>query len=183
MVDQRATRPLNLVAQYPFLAVPGFRKPDLSSPDSSFCKYSVGVSKYASTKLTLNELGRFPIKIRSTVLVILYWLRLEHGTNNVLLNKAFDTTKQENHPWIQNIQYALWQIGLGDVSVWQNPKSFEKNQLKRILTTKLKDIYVTDSATIVVQLQTKTSVRSSTPANNLHINRVLTNVLKGLKMS
>ena len=107
---------------------------------SSFCKYSVGVSKYASTKLTLDELGRFPIKIRSTVLAILYWLRLEHSTKNLLLNKAFDTMKQENHPWIQNLQYALWQIGLGNI--WQNPKAFEKKQLKRILTTRLKDIYI-----------------------------------------
>ena len=48
--------------------------------------------------------------------------------------------KQENHPWIQNIQYALWQIGLGNF--WQNPKSFEKKQLKRIRTTRLKDIYI-----------------------------------------
>ena len=70
------------------------------------------------------QLGRFPIKIRSTVLAILYWLRMEHGTKNLLLNKAFDTMKQENHPWIQNLQYTLWQIGLGDI--WLNPKPFEK---------------------------------------------------------
>ena len=107
---------------------------------SSYCTYSVGVSKYASTKLTLNDLGRFPIKIRSMVLAILYWLRLEHGTKNFLLNKAFDAMKQENHPWIQNIQYALWQIGLRNV--WQKLKSFEKKQLKSILTTRLKDIYL-----------------------------------------
>ena len=40
--------------------------------------------------------------------------------------------KQENHPWIQNLQYTLLQIGLGDI--WQNPKPFEKKQLKRIST-------------------------------------------------
>ena len=32
---------------------------------SNFCKYSVGVSKYASTKLTLNELGGY-IKLLRT---------------------------------------------------------------------------------------------------------------------
>ena len=70
----------------------------------------------------------------------LVWLRLEHGTKNLLLNKAFETMKQENHPWIQNLQYMLRQIGLGDI--WQSPKPFEKKQLKHILTTRLKDIYI-----------------------------------------
>ena len=73
------------------------------------------------------------------VLAILYWLRLENDTKNLFLNQAFDTMKQENHPWLQNIQYALWQIGLRNVE--HNPKSIEK-KLKRILTTRLKDIHI-----------------------------------------
>ena len=36
LVVQRATRPLNLVAQYPFLVVPGVRTPDLSSTAGFF---------------------------------------------------------------------------------------------------------------------------------------------------
>ena len=107
---------------------------------SNFCKFSLGVSKYASTILALNELGRYPIQIRMTVLAVLYWLRLEKGTENTLLNKAFNTMKQENHPWLQNIQYALWQVGLGDI--WFHLKNCEKNCLKLLLTTRLKDIYI-----------------------------------------
>ena len=107
---------------------------------SNFCKFSLGVSKYASTTLALNELGRYPIQIRRTVLAVLYWLRLEKGTENTLLNKAFNTMKQENHPWLQNIQYSLWQVGLGNI--WFNPKTCKKNSLKLLLTTRLKDIYI-----------------------------------------
>ena len=103
-------------------------------------KFSLGVSKYASTTLALNELGRYPIQIRRTVLAVLYWLRLENGTENTLLNKAFNTMKQENHPWLQNIQYSLWQVGLGNI--WFNPKTCKKNSLKLLLTTRLKDIYI-----------------------------------------
>ena len=47
---------------------------------SNFGKFSLGVSKYASTTLALNELGRYHIQIRRTVLAVLYWLRLEKGT-------------------------------------------------------------------------------------------------------
>ena len=48
--------------------------------------------------------------------------------------------KQENHPWLQNIQYALWQVGLGNI--WFHPKNCEKKRLKLLLTTRLKDIYI-----------------------------------------
>ena len=113
---------------------------DVERSYSNFCKFSLGVSKYASTTLALNELGRYPIQIRRTVLAVLYWLRLENGTENTLLNKAFNTMKQENHPWLQNIQYSLWQVGLGNI--WFNPKTCKKNSLKLLLTTRLKDIYI-----------------------------------------
>ena len=90
----------------------------------------------------------FRFRIR-TVLAVLYWLRLEKGTENTLLNKAFNTMKQENHPWLQNIQYSLWQVGLGNI--WFNPKTCKKNSLKLLLTTRLKDIYSTDFRHILPQ--------------------------------
>ena len=34
-------------------------------------------------------------------------MRLANGTNNVLLNNAFQTVKEENHEWLQNIKYLL----------------------------------------------------------------------------
>ncbi len=33
-----------------------------------YCKYALGISKYSSNVLTLGELGRYPILIRSVVL-------------------------------------------------------------------------------------------------------------------
>ncbi len=56
---------------------------------NKYLKYAIGITKYASNTITLGELGRFPIQIKATVSAILYWLRLTHGTENILLNAAF----------------------------------------------------------------------------------------------
>ncbi len=72
---------------------------------NKFCKCTLGISQYASNILTLGELGKFPISVRSAVLGIHYWLRLEHGTENIMLNHAFQTMKSEKHAWLQNIKY------------------------------------------------------------------------------
>ncbi len=75
---------------------------------NNFCKYTLGMFQYASNILTLGELGRFPISVRSAVLGIQYWLRLEYGTKNIMLNHAFQTMKSEKHAWLQNIKYFFY---------------------------------------------------------------------------
>ncbi len=55
------------------------------------CKYALEISKYSSNILFLGELGRYPIIITSADLGILYWWRLERGTDNPLLNRAYNT--------------------------------------------------------------------------------------------
>ena len=62
---------------------------DIERSYSNFCKFSIGVSKYARTNLTLGELGRYPIQIRLVVLAALYWICLEHCTTYFLLDQAF----------------------------------------------------------------------------------------------
>ena len=107
---------------------------------SKFCKYTLGISKYASNILTLGELGRYPIIIKSVVSGILYWWRLEQGTVNPLLNRAYNTMKEENHQWLQNIQFFLFNIGMGDI--WLNPSAWEKESLKSVVTCHLQNIFI-----------------------------------------
>ncbi len=57
--------------------------------------------------LTLGELGKFPLSHKASVLALAYWLRMEQGTENVLLNKTFNSMKRENHPWLQNVYCFL----------------------------------------------------------------------------
>ena len=58
---------------------------DIERSHSNFCKFSLWVSKYVSTNLTLGEIDRYPIQIRLCVLAALYWLRLVQGTKIFLL--------------------------------------------------------------------------------------------------
>ena len=48
------------------------------------------------------------IQTRRTVLIVLYWLTLENGTGDILLNKAFNTIKQGHiHGYkLYNIHYG-----------------------------------------------------------------------------
>ncbi len=59
------------------------------------CKYTLGISKYTSGTLTLGEIGKFVFSHKASVLAIAYWLRMEQGTENVLLNKEFNSMKRE----------------------------------------------------------------------------------------
>ncbi len=72
-----------------------------------YCKYALGILKYSSKVLTLGELERYPILIKSIVLGILYWWRLEMGTKNPLLNRVYNTMKEEYHEWLQNIHFVI----------------------------------------------------------------------------
>ncbi len=104
-----------------------------------YCKYAQGISKYSSNVLTLGELGRYPILIKSVVLGILYWWRLEMETENPLLNSAYNTMKEENHEWLQNIHF-LYKIGMGDI--WQSPRSWDKEHLKSRVTSCLQNMFI-----------------------------------------
>ena len=95
---------------------------------STSCKHALGISKYSSTTLAMGELGRYPIQHRIILLTTMYWLRLEHGTKNALLNLAYQTMKNENHHWCKNIEYYFWKIGYRNM--WLNPEKWSKNTLK-----------------------------------------------------
>jgi hypothetical protein len=47
--------------------------------------------------------------------------------------------KKENHPWLQNIQYLLQTIGMGNI--WQNPALRDKNYIKKVITERLQDVF------------------------------------------
>ncbi len=74
---------------------------------NSFCKYALGISKYTSSTFKLRELSKFPLSHTAIVIALPYWLRMEHETENVLLNKAFNTMERENHPRLQNLYFFV----------------------------------------------------------------------------
>ena len=58
-----------------------------------FCKWSLDITKYASNTAVSAEMGRFPITHKAWGQSIKYWVRLESGTGNKLLNEAFYQTE------------------------------------------------------------------------------------------
>ena len=81
----------------------------------NYAKRTLNLSKYASNMAVQGELARFPLQHKAWGLAIKYWLRLCHGTSNVLLNAAFKSACDIEHPWLQSIKYLLTHNGFGDV--------------------------------------------------------------------
>ncbi len=135
VLEQLAKRPLtfNIIAcqdnEYLFEGV-----------QSQFCKYVLGVSKYASTTLSLGELGRYPIAFKALTQTVLYWLRLEQGTDNFLLQRAYQECKTNEYDWFKQIRNFLQINGLGPV--WLNVASLAKNYVKNKIKQRLQDQYI-----------------------------------------
>ena len=92
---------------YQFLPYEDRALPNIDAFHLNFCKKSLNISKYASNSAVLGELGRYPLTITCWSQVVKYWLRLVNGTNNVLLNSAFQMASHENHTWVQAIYFML----------------------------------------------------------------------------
>ena len=110
---------------------------------SKFCKFVLNVSKYSSTSACMAEMGRYPLSFKIWSLCIKYWMRLANDTNNVLLNNAFQTVKEENHEWLQNIKYLLNLHGFG--KQWNNPIVNHEVFIKHFIWTfrkRLEDQYI-----------------------------------------
>ncbi len=65
--------------------------------------------------MCLNELGRYPVMHYIITQIIKYYVRLNKGTNNVILNGAFETVIKDRQPWYQSVQYILKSIGMGNI--------------------------------------------------------------------
>ena len=115
-----------------------FTPPEYSDIDKvqfKFLKRSLNVSKFASNTAICHELGLTPMQHKAHSQAIKYFLRLENGTKNHILNECYGEVKKLNLEWYQGIQHLLSMNGFG--SVWLNArsvafKSFHKRFQKRL---------------------------------------------------
>ena len=84
---------------------------------TAYMKNTLNVTKFASNMCMYIELRRFPILHNAWSMAIKYWLRLCTGTGNTLSNNAYRLVMEENHMWVQNIQYILPSNGFGDICI------------------------------------------------------------------
>lgn len=116
------------------------KKSNIEKIHANFCKFALGVSKYTSTTLSLGELGRFPIEIKMYSQCVLYWLRMVKGSNNFLLQEAYNDCVAGNHEWYLSICHFLQKNGLGHIL--ENCCNLEKNYVKAKINNRLKDQYI-----------------------------------------
>ena len=123
-------------------SISNFAEKELSieKVQNDFCKKSLNMSKYASNTAIHGELGRFPLSNTARSAIIRYWLRLNAGTKNILLNEAYNMCKRDNMPWFQGVQYLLCENGFGNV--WLNPSSVDKDCFHKYFKQRLNDQYV-----------------------------------------
>ena len=69
-----------------------------------------------------------------------YWLRMEQGSCNLILNEAYQTCKLENHPWYQATKNILYKNGMGNV--WENPHFSTTKSLGKQLKQRLNDQHI-----------------------------------------
>jgi hypothetical protein len=90
--------------------------------------------------MALGELGRFPIQNKAISLAVSYWSRLEHGTDNLILNKAYTECKTNNHKWYNDIYYLLQSNGLQNIL--DNTLKYSPKLTKKIVNQRLNDQHI-----------------------------------------
>ena len=99
-------------------------------------KRSLNINKHTSSLCVYEELDRFPISHRAWSMPIKYWLRITTGTQNRLVNEAYETAIHEKHNWVQCIQALLNTHGFDDV--WLNP-FIASSSFHKLFKTRLDD--------------------------------------------
>lgn len=107
---------------------------------TNFCKFVLGVSKFSSNYACLGELGRVPLTHKMFISHVMYWLNLERGTTNCLLNYAYRECKAGSHDFIESIKHILLANGMGN---WlhDNMNGIKNDVLKSVLSQRLRDQY------------------------------------------
>jgi hypothetical protein len=111
------------------------------SVQSQFCKFVTNVSKYASNRAILGELGRTPLYIKILKYCVKYWCRLENGTKNRLLNETYQFAKLNETWWVQGIHNVLRYNGFGNVLTNNSTVTVLKT-LPVLFENRLTDCYI-----------------------------------------
>ncbi len=114
--------------------------PEYEKVHSNFCKFALGISKYASTTLAFGELGRFPIKFKVLNQAVRYWHRLEIGTDIFLLQRAYSECKAHDFPWLKELSTFLGNNGIGHIESQMG--NLKECYVKSKIRQRLQDQYI-----------------------------------------
>ncbi len=114
--------------------------PEYEKVHSIVCKFALGISKYSSTTLAFGELGRFPIQFKVLNQAVRYWHRMEIGTDNFLLQRAYSECKALDFPWLKGIEYFFGNNGIGQIE--NQMKNLKECYVKSKIKQRLQDQYI-----------------------------------------
>ena len=93
LINLKNVQDMELISQQsgPYKFVPYNDEPDaeMEKLHLYYCKRWLNVNKHASKSAVVGELGRYPLSYNIWVAIIKYWMRLNNGTGNMILNAAF----------------------------------------------------------------------------------------------
>lgn len=107
---------------------------------TNFYKFLLDQSKFASSLACMSELGRYPTYIKAWTLAVKYWVRLEKGTKNVLLNLAYEEERVRKNWWYSSLEMILQENGMADVL--QNGKGLNPAAFANYFGQRLKDQHI-----------------------------------------
>ncbi len=111
-----------------------------------FLKFSLGVSKFASTSAVLRELGQFPVTLKGVRLALMYYYRLRaviSPQTHPILSAAFSCMQESNNPWLENVEFYFAKLGLSNI--FMNISNLHKTYVNSKLIQRLHDSYAQEN--------------------------------------
>lgn len=108
-----------------------------------YCKYVLGVGKYASDIASLAELGRFPVAINALHHYVKYWLTI-NDISKIDYEKRFvfqSLVDVNDNISTYNANMKSFLCKINFAHVWENKTSFSSKSLAAALQTKLRNRY------------------------------------------
>ncbi|OWF46235.1 RNA-directed DNA polymerase from mobile element jockey [Mizuhopecten yessoensis] len=111
-----------------------------------FCKYILNVRKSTPNFIVYGELGRYPLDIEIKCRIIVFWHKLI--TSSKLSSTIYKLmyTLHENgtmlFKWLAYVKDIFSQTGLNYVWYYQSTCSFSKDEIKRLVKSRLKDQFI-----------------------------------------
>ena len=115
-----------------------------------FLKYLLKVNSRTPNCMVYGETGRTPLSIKIKLRMVCFWHRVSTGGTNKLsfkflnllnmcANQRENTQLHVSSAWLNHIKQTLTTCGMGEV--WQNPELYKLTSVKKILNTKLTEIF------------------------------------------
>ena len=115
-----------------------------------FLKYILKVNSQTPNCMVYGETGRTHLRVLIKTKMVCFWHKIITGINSklsyrllYLLNKIKEQNQDEQNkpssPWLKKVKEILESCNM--INIWQNPKSFKPNQLRKTLTKQLTNKY------------------------------------------